>query len=75
VGVVIEFMVTGTPAPQGSKKFVGTTKTGRGILAESSKKVKPWRMDVKAGARPARHAARPADGVDDLHAVEARQRP
>lgn len=51
---MIEFTVTGTPAPQGSKKFVGTTKTGRGILVESSKKVRPWRMDVKAAAEVVR---------------------
>lgn len=42
--------VYGTPAPQGSKKFVGTTKQGRGILVESSKKVRPWRQDVKEAA-------------------------
>lgn len=43
--------VYGAPAPQGSKKFVGIAKsTGRGILVESSKKVKPWRQDVKAAA-------------------------
>lgn len=39
--------VYGMPAPQGSKKYVGTSKTGRGILIESSAKVKPWRQDVK----------------------------
>jgi Holliday junction resolvase RusA-like endonuclease len=53
---VIEFTVTGTPAPQGSKKFVGTTKTGRGILVESSNKVRPWRMDVKHAAEMALRA-------------------
>lgn len=42
----------GRPAPQGSKKFVGTSKkTGRGILVESSKHVKPWRAIVDAAAR------------------------
>ncbi len=35
--------VRGTPAPQGSKKHVG-----HGVMVESSKKVKPWRQDVKA---------------------------
>lgn len=45
---ICQFDVYGTPAPQGSKKFVGTNKAGRGILVESSKKVKPWRQDVKA---------------------------
>lgn len=48
---ICQFDVFGMPAPQGSKKFVGTTKAGRGILVESSKKVKPWRQDVKAAAR------------------------
>ena len=53
---MIEFTVFGTPAPQGSKKFVGTDNAGRGILVESSKKVKPWRMDVKEAAEAARKA-------------------
>lgn len=50
---MIELRIYGTPAPQGSKKFVGTTKKGRGILVESSAKVKPWRMDVKEQAEKA----------------------
>lgn len=49
--LLARFDVYGAPAPQGSKKFVGIAKsTGRGILVESSKKVKPWRQDVKAAA-------------------------
>lgn len=63
---MIEIVVYGTPAPQGSKKFVGVTKAGRGLMVESSKKVKPWRMDVKAAAElvVAKHAAQmlPMDG-------------
>lgn len=46
----IRIVVRGTPAPQGSKSFKGMTNSGRAILAESSKKVKPWRQDVKAAA-------------------------
>lgn len=42
--------VYGSPAPQGSKRFVGHAKSGRGILVESSAKVKPWRQDVRAAA-------------------------
>lgn len=41
----IELIVYGTPAPQGSKRHVGG-----GRMIESSKKVKPWRQDVKAAA-------------------------
>lgn len=38
--------VVGLPAPQGSKRaFV---VNGRAVMAESSKKVKPWRQDVVA---------------------------
>lgn len=44
---ICQFDVFGMPAPQGSKKFVGTNKAGSGILVESSKKVRPWRHDVK----------------------------
>lgn len=58
----IEFVVTGLPAPQGSKRFVGTSKTGRGIMVESSAKVRPWRMDVKAAAEAARGAGPVLDG-------------
>lgn len=47
---MIEIIVYGEPAPQGSKKFVGLAKSGRGILIESSKKVKPWREAVKLAA-------------------------
>lgn len=43
--IVLE--VRGSPAPQGSKKFVGRDSKGRGIMAESSKFVRPWRQDVK----------------------------
>lgn len=46
---MIEITVTGTPAPQGSKSFKGMIN-GHAVLAESSKKVKPWRIDVKEAA-------------------------
>ncbi len=60
---MIRIVVIGTPAPQGSKKFVGIAKsTGRGILVESSKKVKPWRQDVKAAATAAMAGAAALDG-------------
>ena len=38
----LQIRVFGEPAPQGSKRHVG-----RGIMIESSKKVKPWREAVK----------------------------
>ncbi|MFB7185226.1 RusA family crossover junction endodeoxyribonuclease [Streptomyces sp. NPDC056230] len=40
-----EINVNGTPAPQGSKRHVG-----RGVMVESSKKVKPWRTAVAKAA-------------------------
>ncbi len=43
--------VYGVPAPQGSKRHVG-----RGIMIESSKKLKPWREAVKAAAIACRSA-------------------
>jgi len=57
----IQITVHGIPAPQGSKKFVGHNRAGRGVLVESSKKVKPWRSAVVAAAIPARPPA-PLDG-------------
>lgn len=56
-------VVYGWPAPQGSKRFVGLAKgTGRGIMIESSKKVKPWRRDVADAAREVRNGEPPIDG-------------
>lgn len=54
-------LVFGNPAPQGSKKFVGLSKQGRGIMVESSKKVRPWRQDVKAAAEAVRGDSAPLD--------------
>jgi len=48
-----QFTVYGIPAPQGSKRFVGLSKRGRGILIESSTKVRPWRVAVVCAAREA----------------------
>lgn len=63
--MIVNFVAYGTPAPQGSKKFIGTTKSGRGVLVESSKRVRPWRQDVKLAAEAARTArglVAPLDG-------------
>lgn len=43
--------VYGFPAPQGSKRYVGRTKMGRGILVENSDAVTPWRADVMTACR------------------------
>lgn len=51
------FEVYGTPAPQGSKRHVG-----RGILVESSKKVRPWREAVKFACLEANKARVTFDG-------------
>lgn len=50
VAGAIHLEVFGDPAPQGSKVARGRTSTGRVILMESSKKVKPWRQAVAAAA-------------------------
>lgn len=44
----LQFRVYGTPAPQGSKRHIG-----KGVMIESSKKVKPWRANVVDAARQA----------------------
>ena len=46
----VDLIIVGTPAPQGSKKFVGM-RGGHAVLVESSKKVKPWREQVEFQAR------------------------
>jgi crossover junction endodeoxyribonuclease RusA len=45
VGAMISFQVRGLPAPQGSKRHVGN-----GRMVESSKRVAPWRQDVREEA-------------------------
>lgn len=54
---MIQFVVHGVPAPQGSKRHVG-----RGILVESSKKVAPWREAVKWEAIRVHQGRPPMDG-------------
>lgn len=41
----LAFEVYGQPAPQGSKRHIGS-----GVMIESSKAVKPWRESVKTAA-------------------------
>lgn len=41
----VSFTVYGTPAPAGSKRFVGM-RAGRGVIIESSKKAVPWKRMV-----------------------------
>jgi len=64
--VQYRIVVYGSPAPQGSKSFKGmlTGKDGRqhAVMAESSKKVKPWRNDVKDAALLVRNGRPPLDG-------------
>lgn len=52
----LDVFVPGTPAPQGSKRFLGV-KGGRAVMVESAaEKVRSWRADVRtaaAGAVPA----------------------
>lgn len=48
----MRIVVVGTPAPQGSKKFVGM-RANHAVLVESSKKVAPWRKAVVKAAAAA----------------------
>lgn len=57
---MIQIIAYGLPAPQGSKRFVGM-HGGRGVMVESSKRVKPWREIVHAAALAARNGAEPLD--------------
>lgn len=69
----IVIKVYGMPGPQGSKAFKGTFrgKDGRthAKLVESSKKVRPWRQDVKAAAEAVRAGREPLDCPLRLHMV------
>src|SRR5690606_30582546 len=56
---MITFFVAGTPAPQGSKRYLGN-RGGKGITVESSERVAPWRADIRAEAQ--RVISQPLDG-------------
>lgn len=43
--MTVQILVYGTPAPQGSKRIIG-----HGRMVESSRRVAPWREDVKQAA-------------------------
>lgn len=63
--------VWGTPVQQGSKDYVGRTKSGRGIMVESNAaKLKPWRSQIIDACRDYQ-AANP-DFVRFEGAVQAR---
>ena len=47
----MKIQVYGNPAPQGSKRFLGNTKIGKGIMVEASNKTAPWRADVIGAVR------------------------
>jgi crossover junction endodeoxyribonuclease RusA len=57
------FFVPGDPAPQGSKKPFRNQYTGRIQLAESSKKVGPWRERVAIAAHNAMCSGAVFDGA------------
>jgi Holliday junction resolvase RusA-like endonuclease len=44
---MLERFVAGTPAPQGSKRFLGV-RGGHAVLVESSRALGSWRADVRA---------------------------
>lgn len=52
-GELLAIFVPGLPAPQGSKRYLGSSPGGRPRAVESSKRVKPWRHDVMMAAAEA----------------------
>jgi Holliday junction resolvase RusA-like endonuclease len=54
---ILTIRVVGTPAPQGSKKGFYNKATGRVIVTEDSKRVRPWRDAVVSAALEAREQA------------------
>jgi crossover junction endodeoxyribonuclease RusA len=67
----LSVFVPGHPAPQGSKRHVGG-----GVMAESSKKVKPWRSDIRSALLdPAGMPLRFFDGAVNVQLVFIMPRP
>lgn len=63
---LITFTVQGAAAPQGSKRHLG-----HGVMIESSKRVKPWRSDVRDAAYEAMHRVKPPENLAFLPALTA----
>jgi len=60
---VLTFTLLGLPISQGSKSFKGISRSGRAILVESSKALKPWRAMVQTAITAAmRNTPTPAAG-------------
>lgn len=57
--MVLTFALHGLPIAQGSKSYKGQTRAGRAILVESSKALKPWRLEVQRSIEAAIRAAAP----------------
>lgn len=72
--MLLRIVAYGQPAPQGSKRHVGG-----GRMIESSKRVKPWRDDVKAAAEAALARMRgywvPLDGALRVRMVFTMRKP
>lgn len=75
----VTFWVPGTPAPQGSKKYVGHRATRHGhsvpVLIESSAKVRPWRAAVAQVATLYSRGLPPIDGPVRVRVDFALHRP
>jgi Holliday junction resolvase RusA-like endonuclease len=50
---MITFTVRGTPAPQGSKSYLGASTGGKPMFRESSRRIPAWRADVRAAGEGA----------------------
>src|SRR6266568_599726 len=48
---VLTFALHGLPISQGSKSYKGISRSGRAIMVESSKALKPWRTNVQTVIR------------------------
>lgn len=59
---VLTFAYPGNPVPQGSKSYKGQSRSGRAILVESSKALKPWRNEVTKAIAVAMTQSRPPAG-------------
>lgn len=76
VDPILDIRVYGAPAPQGSKRAVVHKQSGKAVVMESSKRVKPWREAVTAAALATGAADRPPyDGPVIVTMVFSFERP
>lgn len=68
--LLLDVHVNGVPAAQGSKRYLGVGSKGKVRMAEMSKRVEPWRADIRAAVEDAYMAGISTGAYTDPIAID-----